>query len=533
MDRFELQKFIVDNILTYNGNFDPNFFRSGKNEEILNKIKYYVHFLDVSYSKTEILVCFLGGYTFIPKCIGNNPVHLTKNRIAFKTHCKDKKCVCHKEHNLKEYQKMKNTILKKYGVINARNIEGVQWKKPDYKKIQEKSKHTCLERYGVEKFSQLGRKIDKLDHEKIRNEYRNGEQTIAQLCEKYSATYSVIDEILGFDIERNVYTIEKYLNEIVKLHHKEKKSCVEIGKFYNCGNSTISRILHRNGYKVYNWNSSSFENEIYEFLKEFSYKLIRNTKEIIPPYELDFFLPDFNLAIECDGIYWHLEQQGKDKKYHLNKTKRCEEQNIRLIHIFENEWKQKQEIVKSRLKNLFGKSKTIYARNCKVRIVDNKTTRDFLEKSHIQGFCFSKWNYGLYYNDEVVSLMTFGKSRFSKKYNWELLRFCNKLGYSVVGGASRLLKQFNEIGTVVSYSDKRWDTGNLYEKLGFKYSHTSSPNYFYTKDKLKLESRNKYQKHKLHKLLEIFDPRLNEYQNMLNNGYDRIWDCGNAIWINR
>jgi hypothetical protein len=130
--------------------------------------------------------------------------------------------------------------------------------------------------------------------------------------------------------------------------------------------------------------------------------------------------------------------------------------------------------------------------------------------------------------------MTFGKCRFDKKHEWELLRFCNKLGYHVPGSASKLLKYFEKTykpTSLVSYADRRWSIGNVYEKLGFKFSHNSLPNYWYFKNNsLLLESRVKYQKHKLKNLLENFDENKTEVENMKANGYNRIFDCGNMVF---
>jgi hypothetical protein len=128
--------------------------------------------------------------------------------------------------------------------------------------------------------------------------------------------------------------------------------------------------------------------------------------------------------------------------------------------------------------------------------------------------------------------MSFGKNRFSSDVEWELLRFVSKKNINVVGGASKLLKHFrnNYSGGIVSYADRRYSNGDMYKALGFQFSHNSSPNYFYFKDPTFLESRQKYMKHKLPNLLETFNPNLTEWENMVVNGYDRIWDCGNSVW---
>lgn len=199
-----------------------------------------------------------------------------------------------------------------------------------------------------------------------------------------------------------------------------------------------------------------------------------------------------------------------------------------MIHIFETEWLYKQEIVKSRLCSLFNHTHKIYARSCEVKIVSNTEAEQFLNMNHLQGSCKSKYRYGLYHNDELVSLMTFGKSRF-KKDEIELLRFCNKLNNTVVGGASKLLTAFLKdnanIHDIISYADRRWSVGNLYEKLGFKKISVSKPNYYYVVDGM-LRNRMNYQKHIL--VQQGFDSNKSEHDIMLERKIYRIYDCGNS-----
>ena len=164
-----------------------------------------------------------------------------------------------------------------------------------------------------------------------------------------------------------------------------------------------------------------------------------------------------------------------------------------------------------------------------------KTETPFLHNNHIQGYTASSISYGLTHNEELVSVMTFSKSRYTKKYEYELIRFCSKLDTNVVGGASKLFKHFinqHSPNTIVSYSDKSWNTGNVYTILGFKYSHTSAPNYHYFKPgNTILQSRLQFQKHKLSSKLDNFNSVLSEWDNMKNNGYNRIWDCGNDVFV--
>ena len=283
------------------------------------------------------------------------------------------------------------------------------------------------------------------------------------------------------------------------------------------------------------------QQEIYDFISQYT-EADFNNRNIINPQELDIYIPSRNIAIEFDGLLYHssgyssLSQCNSLEEYplyHLEKTQACMEKNVQLFHIFENEWRDKKEIWKSVLLNALGKSKRIYARKCIVKEVPSKEAKEFLNANHLQGSCNSKINLGLYSENTLVSLMTFGKPRYNKLYEWELLRFCNNLNTSVIGGASKLLKYFIKTyspSSILSYANLRWSTGNLYEKLGFTLKGTSSPNYFYFNEDFILHNRMEFQKHKLKDKLETFDPSLTESENMYNNGYRKIYDCGNLVY---
>lgn len=273
------------------------------------------------------------------------------------------------------------------------------------------------------------------------------------------------------------------------------------------------------------------------------FKLIREiyNGEIIQSYkidrkEIDVYLPMLKIGFEFNGLRWHSEL-FKDDDYHIKKTTLCKKNNIRLIHIFEDDFDNKIDIIKSIIKNLIGDSIKIYARKTQLKVIeDNKILKDFLNKNHLQGFVNSNINYGLYYNGELISVMTFMKLRkvFGGKSDggdYELVRFCNKLGVSVTGGASKLLKVFSndyEPKSIVSYCDISWANGNLYKKLGFSYDGLTPPNYHYVVDKIRV-NRIKFQKHKL--VNEGFNPKLTERKIMNERGYYRIYNCGNERYV--
>ena len=239
-----------------------------------------------------------------------------------------------------------------------------------------------------------------------------------------------------------------------------------------------------------------------------------------------------------NGVYWHSESMGKYRDYHLYKTLKCIEKDIQLIHILDYEWLFKKPIIQSILSNKMGvNSNKVYARKCDLRLItDTNIIRSFLDNNHVQGYTHASTSLGLYHNNELISIMTFGKNRFKKNSNeLEMVRFCNKLNTTIIGGASKLFKHFvnnyNDSGLdIISFADRRFFDGKLYEMLGFGFEKNTSPSYIYWKNN-KILNRMSCQKHKLEKLLESFDPTQTEYENMLNNGFKRVWDCGNIKYV--
>lgn len=285
--------------------------------------------------------------------------------------------------------------------------------------------------------------------------------------------------------------------------------------------------------------TSNSENEFYDFIKSiYTGATIRNSQELLDgKQEVDVLLPDKQIAFEYDGLFWHSEKMGKGFRYHLNKTEKCKTSDVQLIHIFEDEWQNKRNICISRIKNLLGVSeKRVYARKCEIRPVASSETGKFLDENHLQGKVPSLISYGLYFNGELVSLMTFGKLRknlgsTSKEGSYELLRFCNKLGYSVPGAASRLFKCFiREYNPqeVISYADRRWSAGNMYEKIGFKLDHVSKPNYFYVING-KRYNRFGFRKDVLVRKYGC-PPEMTEKSFCESKGWYRIYDCGCLVY---
>lgn len=282
-------------------------------------------------------------------------------------------------------------------------------------------------------------------------------------------------------------------------------------------------------------SNTSIEKKFEEFLKMNKIKYIKNYRNKL---ELDFYLVDYKIGVECNGVYYHSSRLRK-RNYHKAKQKYFEGLGIQTIFLWEDEINTKFDIIKSLiLAKLKKSSEKIFARKCELKEVPYNISKTFLENNHLQGNAISSIRYGLYYSNDLVALMTFGKIRNTignKKYDYELIRFCNKLNTTVVGGASKLFSKFtkNYVGLILSYSANDYSNGGLYKKLGFEFSHETQPNYFYRTTTSKYH-RAKFQKHKLKKLFpEYYDDKLSESQIMEKTSYHRCFNSGNKVWLFR
>ena len=313
---------------------------------------------------------------------------------------------------------------------------------------------------------------------------------------------------------------------------------------FRINSNDIKPNSHNLCHKCYaNISQSSPELEIKSIINTmYNGKCIENSRSIIPPLELDLYYPEKNVAIEFNGNYWH-DENHKPKDYHFNKFKLCKDKNIRLVSIYESDWCNKHDSIINLLKNIFIDSKIIYARNCTISKLDHKTKSDFINEYHFYGDSNQgAISYGLYYNDELVSVMSFGKLRgqnklHNNKDHYELVRFVTKDNTRIIGGASRLFKKFiSEYHPVyiICYSDNDFFTGETYNKLGFKLkSLGESIDYQWVKG---TKSLSRYEC-MANKLLEKYPKYRNiniecsvEDYIMHDLGYSKLYRCGNSIW---
>lgn len=522
------------NIITARQTVNPKFKTIVDVNGLLESIISHTEYLSPNASLKERIIAIKTGISQAPRC--SNPdcdnlvkfIESGKARNTYHAFCSLK---CSNSSEAVKQKKTKTT-QENFGVDNPSQSSVIK-----QKKIQ-----TSIAKFGTNYPWQ---------HESVKNlKIANFQKTYGvdnpmhletvkqhqQIIRKESDWYQSVQHTDYYNLLRNK-------NWLVEQHHTQQKTATQISNELQVSQTLVLMWLHKHGIEIKQYFTSSQQQELIDFLHQLNISIDVNNRTVIAPYELDVVCHDRKIAIEYDGIFWHSEGLGNSRitpSYHLHKTQMCEEQGYRLIHVFENEWINQTDIVKNRLRHAFGivPSRTIYGRQCVVKTIPKQECVEFLKQHHIQGSCSSSIEYGLYYVNELVAVMTFGKSRYDKSYQYELLRFTVHGQCNVVGACGKLLAHFikhHNPQSIISYADRRWSQGNVYKSIGMQYISASKPNYFYIDPTrpLELQSRLKYQKYKLPNILPKFDSNLSEKDNMFNNGFRRIWDCGNLkfAWV--
>lgn len=440
-----------------------------------------------------------------------NPSQISDYNEKRQATCKMKYGVSHQLQNAEIKANRTKTNLAKYGTAEVLSASSVR------SKIQE----TCIEKYGVDNPSKSDDVVVKL----VTNpkQYSNW---------------------ISFKENPKLFISNHFINE---------PSLLELSELCGVHESTIGQlILHHNLQDTIKYVYSSMEDEVIRFIRSISDTAIQtNIRSIITPYEIDIYLPEFKLGIECDPTITHNSSvsgfnndQPKATTYHKMKTDLAEAQGVFLFHIFGYDWTHKKDVIKSMLSNLLRVSETkIYARQTIVKEIDDTTAFQFINTNHRQPGVHSSIRLGLYKDEELVSMMTFSKMRNTIGTDktdltdcYELVRFCNKLNTNVVGGASKLFNYFvthYSPTKIRSFSDRSHTKGNLYPKLGFTKIRTSDPGYVWVnlKDD-KPYNRVNAQKRNIQNFLKDDSIDLTQSENtiMTQHGFVKVCDSGTITW---
>lgn len=485
-----------------------------------------------------------------------------QNRVKHRTTCSEacrriKVSESNKAASDENKRKGKETCLKKYGVSSFS-------KTPEFAK---KVRDTSIKKYGVSNFTKTQMYIEKT---KATNRRKYGCDWHTQTQEHHDSVIATNLKKYGSDnVSRSKYFLSKRMTDASKVdsliefrndpvayiekNYADKPTLTDLSKDLGVVESSVGYILNsRNIQDAVQYHFSKMEDEVYEFLCTFidSKSIVRNTYKVLGNLELDVYIPSKHFAIEVNPTFTHnstkgiRSTQGKPIKYHLNKTEKCSEKDVFLFHLFGYEWTWKQDICKSMIVNALGATPNrIYARKCEIRDVSYADSVKFLDENHRQGNCTSSVRLGLYFNNKLVSLMTFSKMRSTMGTGnedlsncYELTRFCNLKYTNVVGAASKLFKHFVaqvDVARVRSFSDKAHTKGTLYATLGFAKLHENEPSYRWV-DPMTDESYSRVsaQKRHLKKLLndDTIDLSKTEVEIMEQHGYVRVYDCGTVLW---
>ena len=517
-------QFIQTKLLTKVGKFDSNksninwYKKNGflvEYAEILER----TDFLGDSYSFSSRIYCILNGIFIAPMCpqCNDNLVKFKNSTDGFFLTCSSKCSANSKE----RWIKYKATNLDKYGVEFSTQASIVR----------EKFENTLLVNYGV---------TTTFASKEIQNKISNT-NTERYGCAIGFGSKIIQDKILVTNQERYGSNVPNSNPEVLKFLSDEiwlteefsTKNSKTIAFELNCSKTFVNywARIHKIENRA---NIYSEENEISEFIevlgitdiKKNVYGIIGNVSGL-GRRQLDIYLPEKNIAIELNGVYWHSD----NKTRHIEKLNLCRDSEIKLLQFWDYQWNEKTDICKSIIKSNLGLNGRIFARKCSIIEITSKEYCTFLYENHLQGPVKSSIRYGLICDGKLVSAIGFSKSRYDKSYDWELIRYVNICGINVVGGFSRLLKHFrnHNIGSIISYCDLMVFDGRMYKESGFTNIRDTVPGFFYSKGTA-IASRESMQKHKLIGILKNFDESLTAEQNLSNAGWKKVWNCGNGVW---
>ena len=385
--------------------------------------------------------------------------------------------------------------------------------------INSKRKETCQKLYQKDSVSQVGMFKIKSAETKHKNTIGKYPGVIEIkntkfICQCADSSCDLCQE-KQFEIYRPVY--------LYRLLHNEELCCIK---------------------NPVNYSSSKVEKEFGEFISSiYTGNIIFNDRFTLEGKEIDIYLPDLKVGFEFNGIYFHSEFY-KDKNYHQEKALLAIKKGISLVQVWEDDWFSKREIIQDLIKSKIGLFDIrIGARNCQIKEIDSNMARDFIDNNHLQQYVNSSVKIGLFYNDELLSVVTFGKLRNfmkskGKEGEYELYRFCTKRGYQIIGGFQKMLNYFLKTydpKKIITYASLDISTGDIYKNAGFKYVKTTSVGYYWVNESAENQSQFHCRKHRFNfkksDLVKMgFDINKSETEIMYENHYFKCFDSGNFLF---
>ena len=343
----------------------------------------------------------------------------------------------------------------------------------------------------------------------------------------------------NIDLHTNSFLLENK-DWLISEHHDQEKTLSQIAQELKSTPDTIGKYFKHHEIEIKNFTHSQQEKEVNDFLVSLGVETKQRIKNIIPPYELDIYVPSHNIAIEYCGLYWHSDVHERiDKFYHQRKMMLCKNEGIRLITIFGDEWMIQQQKVKDTLAHFLGKSeKGVFGRKVTIREIPFSTSKPFLDQYHLlHSGKPGKYRIGAFGpSGNLVGVMVFGNRCSEGSSNViELKRFVTDKKNNP-GLGSKMFKwaiKNYSLSEIIAFVDLRWFDGEVKNKIGFKQIGVTSPTFYWTKNERRF-NRTFITKQKL-KNMKLFENQdLTKKEMMRTLGYHMIWDCGKMklIWNN-
>lgn len=521
------------------------FSKQEENQAVIEKIYEDTSFLPTDAGLIQRVVCLYNDITHIPICECGTQLQWNKTTRKFRTFCS----VACKAKSTKTKQKVKQTVQARYGVNNSflvgdkrqkTNNEryGVDWPQQN-EDIHEKSKQTNRRNTGVD-YPLQNQKIKQQHTNTLLKNFGVDNPSKSDIIQSRKVethqTHHNRDHHSQRHISPNTLALLNDANWLKNKHITQQMSLLSIGHELGVDQGTVKRYMDIHAIDIQRFCVSGQEQELREFINSiYDGNIIVNSRSIIPPKELDIFLPDINIAFEYNGLFWHNDQLVS-RNYHLNKTQLCESCGIRLIHIFEDEWLFDRTKCEQTIKHLLGKSERgDYGRNLNIKEISWGVAKEFLDKHHLLNSGSSgSYRIGAYNNmEELCGVMVFGhQNNEGSGSGIELKRFVtNKKNNPGMG--SKMFKyavEHKQYDSVVAFVDRRWFTGLVKDHIGFKFVHYTKPALWWCKNQKRFHRRFTTKE----KLLsnDNYKPTMSKRDILFQQGYHRIWDCGKVklIW---